>query len=167
MKELPPHTVAPWTLIYAVLETAIRSDHPSDVLARLNQPVRDATMSEVLIPAGCHLHGWQDGSKQVLQTAASVIVEWDQIQCTDHQPIDLHQMASMDPQGFNGLDGDVNHRYGQIYGQALLISAITAGVSLAQHPTYGGYQGIAQHSKPSDPERKYLAGELWDSSAEG
>ena len=141
MQPLPPHTLAPLTVIYAVLETGIRSDHPSDVIARITQPVSDSTLTETLVPAGCMLHGWQGGQNEIEQTDYSVLVKWDQIDCPNRQPVNLPQMPSMDPQGFPGLDGDVNHHYLQVWTPAVLISAITAGMMLAEHPTYGGIQG--------------------------
>ena len=58
----PPHTISAWTWIYATLETGIDSDHPGDVLGRVSQDVKDSvTQTEVLIPMGSKLHGYQHG----------------------------------------------------------------------------------------------------------
>ncbi len=137
VKAPPPHTIAPWTLIYALLETAIQSDHASDVLARVTQPVKDSTMSEVLIPAGSLLHGWQGGRDTLQYGDSSLTVVWNQIVFPNGGTMDLPGAPGINPQGFAGLSGDVNHHYAQIWGPALLISAITAGAMLASHPTYG------------------------------
>lgn len=137
----PPHTITSWTMIYAVLQTEIVSDRASDVLARVSQPVKDSTMSEVLIPAGALLHGWQKGSRDVQQNDATLMVAWDQIQFPNGGTIDLPKAPTMNPEGLAGIDGNVNHHYWQVYGPALLISAITAGAALASRPTYGGSSG--------------------------
>ena len=158
VKPAPPHTVTPWTMISAVLETSIQSDHASDVLARVSQPVKDATLTEVLIPAGALLHGWQDGRNQVLQNDHSILVRWDQIEYPNGGTVNLPQMPAMGPEGFAGIDGDVNHHYAQVWGPALLISAITAGVSLAQHPTYGGYQGYSPEQQAFGSGAEVLGG---------
>jgi type IV secretory pathway VirB10-like protein len=137
VKASPAHTIPPWSMIYAVLQTAIQSDHAGDVLARVTQPVRDSTMTEVLIPAGSMLHGWQGGREALQDGDSSLTVVWNQIVFPNGGTMDLPGAPSMNAQGFAGLDGDVNHHYARIWGPALLISAITAGVALASHPTYG------------------------------
>ncbi len=158
VKPAPPHTITPWTMISAILETSIQSDHASDVLARVSQPVKDATLTEVLIPAGALLHGWQDGRNQVLQNDHSILVRWDQIEYPNGGTVNLPQMPAMGPEGLAGIDGDVNHHYPQVWGPALLISAITAGVSLAQHPTYGGYQGYSPDQQAFGAGAEVLGG---------
>jgi type IV secretory pathway VirB10-like protein len=157
VKAPPPHTIAPWTMIYAVLQTAIQSDHASDVLARITQPVKDSTMTEVLIPAGSTLHGWQ-GGREVLQYGdSSLTVVWNQIVFPNGGTMDLPGAPSMTPQGFAGLSGDVNHHYAQVWGPALLISAITAGAMLASHPTYG-YGVISPEQQAFGAGAEVLAG---------
>ncbi len=158
VKPAPPHSITPWTMISAVLETAIQSDHASDVLARVSQPVKDATLTEVLVPAGALLHGWQDGRNVVQQNDSSILVRWDQIEYPNGGTVNLPQMPAMDPEGLAGIDGDVNHHYPQVWGPALLISAITAGVSLAQHPTYGGYQGYSPDQQAFGAGAEVLGG---------
>jgi type IV secretion system protein VirB10 len=128
------------------------------VLARVSQPVKDVTFTETLIPAGALLHGWQDSRNQVLQNDHSILVRWDQIEYPNGGTVNLPQMPAMDPEGLAGIDGDVNHHYAQVWGPALLISAITAGVSLASHPTYGGYQGYSPEQQAFGSGAQVLGG---------
>jgi type IV secretory pathway VirB10-like protein len=143
LQTLPPHSIPPWSLMYAQTTTEIVSNHSGDVLARLTQPVKDATLSEILIPSGCIVHGTQAGPREIEETDYSVIVNWDQIACPNREPIDLPKVPSMSAEGLPGLPGDVNHHYLAVWTPAVVISAITAGMMLASHPTYGGLQGYS------------------------
>ncbi|HEX4211549.1 MAG TPA: TrbI/VirB10 family protein [Candidatus Binataceae bacterium] len=144
----PPHTISAWTWIYGTLETGVDSDHPGDVLGRVSQDVKDSvTQTEVLIPMGSKLHGYQSGRDQVQQHDASLLVAWNDIEFPNGGHIQLPNMPGADTQGFPGFEDLVNNHYARTWTPAVLISAITAGTMLASHPTYGsasGYTGEQQ-----------------------
>ena len=138
----PPHTLTAWNYLYAVLETGISSDHPGDVIARLSQDARDSvTQTEVLIPMGSKLHGIERGSGQVGINDKSIIVVWDDLTLPNGGHVPLPHLPAADAQGYPGLTDEVDRHLASTWGPALLISSITAGVMLAQHPTFGSYQG--------------------------
>ncbi len=138
----PPHTISAWTWIYGTLETGVDSDHPGDVLARVSQDVKDSvTQTEVLIPMGSKLHGYQQGRVQVEQNDTRLLVVWDDIEFPNGGHIALPKMPGTDSEGYPGFEDLVNNHYARTWTPALLISGITAGTMLASRPNYGGYQG--------------------------
>ena len=141
-RSAPPHTILAWTWIYATLETGINSDHPGDVIARVSEDVKDSvTQSEVLIPQGSMLHGFQKGRSQVEQNDTGLLVEFDTLTMPNGAEIPLPKVPAADSQGYPGLSDQVDNHYVRTWSPALLIAAITAGTMLAQNPTYGSYQG--------------------------
>jgi type IV secretory pathway VirB10-like protein len=145
----PPHTLLAWSFIYAALMTPIDSDHSGDVLAKVSHPVRDQTETEVLIPAGSIVHGEQNGTDRSNINDSSLTVVWDDIELPSGVHIPVPKMNSMDVSGAPGLSGDIDHHLAQIWLPAILTSAISAGVMLAQNPTYGGYQGYSSTQQAS------------------
>jgi type IV secretion system protein TrbI len=138
----PPHTVLAWTYIYAELQTPIQSDHPGDVLAVVSMDIKDSVnQSEVLIPHKSILHGWHEGRANIQQGDRSIEVAWDDIEFPNGGHVHLPKFPGMNEEGYPGIDGTVDNHYMRTWGPALLISAITAGGMLAQHPTYGGLNG--------------------------
>jgi type IV secretion system protein TrbI len=137
----PPHTLLAWTWIDARLETPIDSDHSGDVLARVSHPARDLTQTEILIPAGSLLHGTQEGTNRSNVNDTSLIVVWDDLEFPNGAHFPLPKMTGFDESGAPGISGEVNRHLNQIWLPAVFTSAITAGIMLAQNPTYGSYQG--------------------------
>ncbi len=140
----PPHTISAWTWIYGTLETGIQSDHPGDVLARVSQDVKDSvTQTEVLIPMGSKLHGFQRGRQQVERNDTSLLVTWDDIEFPDGAHIPLPQMPGADTAGYPGFADLIKNHYARTWTPAVLISGITAATMLASRPTYGGINGYS------------------------
>jgi type IV secretory pathway VirB10-like protein len=138
----PPHTISAWTWIYGTLETGIESDHPGDVLARVSQDVKDSvTQTEVLIPMGSKLHGYQRGRQQVERNDTSLLVTWDDIEFPNGAHIPLPHMPGADTAGYPGFADLINNHYARTWTPAVLISGITAATMLASRPTYGGING--------------------------
>ncbi len=139
-----PHTVSAWTWIYGTLETGIESDHPGDVLARVSQDVKDSvTQTEVLIPMGSKLHGYQRGRQQVERNDTSLLVTWDDIEFPNGAHVRLPQMPGADTAGYPGFEDIVNNHYAHTWTPTILISGITAATMLASRPTYGGVNGYS------------------------
>ncbi len=139
-----PHTISAWTWIYGTLETGIKSDHPGDVLARVSQDVKDSvTQTEVLIPMGSKLHGYQRGRQQVERNDTSLLVTWDDIEFPNGAHVRLPRMPGADTAGYPGFEDVVNNHYAHTWTPAILISGITAATMLASRPTYGGINGYS------------------------
>jgi type IV secretion system protein TrbI len=110
------------------------------VLARVSQDVKDSvTQTEVLIPMGSKLRGYQQGRAQENDT--SVLVAWDDIEFPNGGHIPLPRMPGTDSQGYPGFQDLVNDHYVRTWTPALVISGITAGTMLASRPTCGGVNG--------------------------
>jgi type IV secretion system protein TrbI len=138
------------TWIDAVLDVAINSDRPGDVTAHTSVPVRDSlTETQVLIPVGSTLHG------QVKDTASttvnlnnnSISVVWDSLVLPNGADVALPKLPSADVDGLPGLSDKVNRHVAQVWGPAILTSAITAATMLSTTSTYGGYQGYSGESE--------------------
>ena len=155
----PPHTITAWTWIYGTLETGVDSDHPGDVLGRVSQDVKDSiTQTEVLIPMGSTLHGYQQGRDQVQQNDSSLLVAWNDIEFPNGGHIQLPNMPGANTQGFPGFEDLVDHHYARMWTPAVLISAITAGTMLASHPTYGSSSGYTSEQQALGAGAETLGG---------
>jgi type IV secretion system protein VirB10 len=144
MRPAPQHTIVAWTYLSAILETPISSDHSGDVLARLSEDTRDSvTQTEVLIPAGSVIHGTQHGANPNNFNDKSLTVLWDEIIFPNGAHLEVPNLIGTNDQGSPGLNGQIDKHLASSWGPAVLISAITAGVMLAQTPTYAGYQGYS------------------------
>jgi type IV secretory pathway VirB10-like protein len=137
-----PNTVQLGTWIYAVLDTALNSDRPGDVLAHVSQPVYDTvTQSEVLIPEGSHLHGMVKDAGQLDLNNNSIAVAWDELRLPDGAEVALPNLPAADVDGEPGLSDKIDRHQLQLWGPAVLVSAITATMMLATTNSYGSTQG--------------------------
>ncbi|MBV8458036.1 MAG: hypothetical protein JO122_15630 [Acetobacteraceae bacterium] len=145
-----PMTVWGNTWINAVLDVAINSDRPGDVTAHTSVPVRDSlTETQVLIPVGSTLHGMvrDTAASTVNLNNNSVAVVWDSLVLPNGADIVLPKLPSADVDGLPGLSDKVNRHALQIWGPAILTSAITAAAMLSTTSTYGSYQGYSPESE--------------------
>jgi type IV secretion system protein TrbI len=124
----------------------------------VSRDVRDSvTQTEVLTPAGSIVHGEQREINAANLNDCSLAVVWDDIVLPDGAHIAIPKLPSADAQGYTSLAGEVDRHLAQLWGPALLVSAISAGVMLAQNPTYGGYQGCSATQEASGAITSSLA----------
>jgi type IV secretory pathway VirB10-like protein len=145
-----PMTVWGNTWINAVLDVAINSDRPGDVTAHTSVPVRDSlTETQVLIPVGSVLHGMvKDTSTGTINlNNNSIMVVWDSLVLPNGADIVLPKLPSADVDGLPGLSDKVNRHQLQVWGPAILTSAITAAAMLSTTSTYGSYNGYSPESE--------------------
>ena len=108
----PPHTIGAWSWIYGTLETGVDSDHPGDVLGRVSQDVKDSvTQTEVLIPMGSILHGYQQGRDPVQPNDQSLLVAWNDIEFPNGGHIQLPNMPGANSEGYPGFQNLVDNHY--------------------------------------------------------
>ncbi len=125
-----PRTLAAGTLIPVRLETAINSDAPGPVLARVLRDVLDtATGSQVLIPAGAQLLG--SVSNQLAYGDGRVLVAFDQLSFPGAS-YRLPGLESLETSGARGLSGRVDRHVLPSIGRAALLAAVGAGFQLSQ-----------------------------------
>jgi hypothetical protein len=149
-KQGRPMAVWPNTWIDAVLDVAINSDRPGDVTAHTSVPVRDSqTETQILIPVDSTLHGVvKDTSQSTINiNNNSVMVVWDSLVLPNGADVPLPKLPSADVDGAPGLSDIVNRHTAQVWGPAVLTSAITAAAMLSTTSTYGGYQGYSPTSE--------------------
>ena len=117
----PATTVTEGTLIPAVLETAIDTDVPGFVRAVVSQDVKSFDGKNVLIPRSSRLIGQYQSGLQAGQKRAYVI--WTRVIRPDGVSVNL-QSPGVGFDGKTGLPGDVDSRFFQRFGSAMLLSVI-------------------------------------------
>ena len=141
------------TLIPGLLLTGVNSDLPGEALGQVSRDVFDSrTQRILLLPKGSRLIGAYDGRSAA---TGRLIVSWTRLLLPDGRSVTLPRLAGVDEQGQAGVHDQVDHHYVQIYGAALLTSALTAGVQLSQP------QQTAVYAPPSS--RQVAAGALGQS----
>jgi len=90
------------TILPAVLETAINTDLPGNVVARVTQNIYDSlTRKNILIPQGTLLIAQYNSSVSYQQHR--VQIAWDVLIRPDGYQVELGGMNGVDPQGMAGL----------------------------------------------------------------
>jgi type IV secretion system protein VirB10 len=137
-REMPlsPFEIKMGTVIPAIMVTGVNSDLPGELIAQVSQDVWDtATGRHLLIPQGSKLFGIYDS--HVMFGQNRVLIAWTRITFPDASTLDLGHMSGADQAGYAGFSDKVNNHYVKIFGSALLMSIISAGVQLSQPQTSG------------------------------
>jgi type IV secretion system protein VirB10 len=140
-----PYELKAGTVIPAIMVGGINSDLPGQILAQVRENVYDtATGRHILIPQGAKLIGTYDNA--ITTGQERVLVAWTRIIYPDSSSIDLGKMPGADSAGLAGLKDRVDTHFWKTFGNALLMSVITAGVQISQGGG-GGTNGMnAQQS---------------------
>lgn len=118
-------------VIPATLIAGVNSDIPGTIIAQVSQNVYDtATGRFMLIPQGSRLVGTYGSNAAYGQKR--VLVAWQRIVFPDGKALDLGSMPGADAAGYAGFKDKVNTHFLRVISQALLLSGVTAGVSLSQ-----------------------------------
>jgi type IV secretion system protein TrbI len=124
--ELRAGFVVPATLI-----SGINSDLPGQIVAQVAQNVYDTpTGKYLLLPQGSRLVG--SYSSDVAYGQARVLVGWQRIVFPDGKAMDIGAMPGADGAGQAGFSDQANNHYFRLFGSALLMSAVTAGITYSQ-----------------------------------
>jgi len=127
-------------VIPAVMISAINSQLPGPVIAQVSQPVYDSTTGEqLLIPQGTRLIGVY--SNEVSSGQERVFVAWQRLVFPDGHAMDIGEQPGTSGAGLTGLSGEVDTHMARVFGNALLMSLITAGATYSQQPQ-GGAGGL-------------------------
>jgi type IV secretory pathway VirB10-like protein len=125
-----PLTIRAGSVIPAALVTGMNSDLPGPVVAQVTRNVYDsATQRDVLIPAGTRLVGEYDD--QIAYGQNRALVAWTQMLFPDGTSVELPGLPGADLEGYAGLSDRVDRHYGRVFGSALLLAAVGAGVEMA------------------------------------
>lgn len=126
-----PYTLRAGSVIPGNLITGINSDLPGEIVAQVGRDVYDSrTQRIVLVPRGSRLIGTYDN--QVAAGQGRLLVAWTRLILPDGRSMRLPGLALKDPQGQTGAKDKVDNHWRRVFGNALLLSAISAGVQLSQ-----------------------------------
>lgn len=151
-------------IIPAMLISGINSDLPGQIVAQVSQNIYDTpTGKYVLIPQGARLVG--SYSSDVEYGQARVMVGWQRIVFPDGKAMDIGAMPGSDSAGYSGFKDQVNNHYIRIFGSAVLMSGIVAGVSLSQNKGNSGNQD-SNKQRASDSMSESLGQILGETSAQ-
>jgi type IV secretion system protein TrbI len=126
-----PYSILTTFVIPATLITGINSTLPGQISGQVSQDVYDtATGKHLLIPQGTKLEGAY--SSEVAYGQASVFVAWQRLVFPDGKTMDIGAMPGSNSAGYAGFTDEVNNHYMRLFGTAVLMSAISAGVALSQ-----------------------------------
>ncbi|NIJ70378.1 TrbI/VirB10 family protein [Xanthomonas sp. 60] len=118
-------------VIPAVMISGVNSDLPGQIIGQVSQDVYDtATGQHRIIPQGTRLVG--SYSDDVAYGQRRVLVAWQRLVFPDGRAMDIDSMPGVDGTGYSGMKDKVNNHYARIFGQAILLSGIVAGVELSQ-----------------------------------
>ena len=128
---ISPYEVKAGTVIPSVMISGIHSDLPGQLVAQVVQNVYDTAKGHyLLIPQGAKLVGTYDHAVAVGQKR--VLIVWNRIIYPDASSLDLGAMAGQDQSGYAGFKDKADNYVWPAFRNALLLSAITAGVQLSQ-----------------------------------
>ncbi|QIQ22542.1 conjugal transfer protein TrbI (plasmid) [Zophobihabitans entericus] len=126
-----PYEIRTGFIIPGTLISGINSELPGQISAQVSQNVYDtATGRHLLIPQGARLNGTY--SSEVVFGQARVMVAWERVIFPDGKALDITSMPGTDSGGYAGFNDKVNNHYMRIFGSAILLSGITAGISYSQ-----------------------------------
>lgn len=113
------------TIIPAILQTAIHSDLPGTVVAKVRRHVFNTTTgNELLIPQGTTLIGQY--KSHILFGQNRVVVTWQRLIFPNGESVDLKQEAGVDLEGQSGLHDRVNHHIFRMLGSTMMVSLLNA-----------------------------------------
>ncbi len=126
-----PFLLRQGTVIRAQLLTEINSDLPGQVLAHVATDVRDSlSFRHLLLPRGTKLVGSYASGLGTGQNRLAVA--WTRMLLPDGSAIEVGELPAVDAKGRSGLRDRVDHHTARLFGNALLLSLLSAGFEVAQ-----------------------------------
>lgn len=126
-----PYTLRAGFIIPATLISGINSDLPGQIIGQVSQNVYDtATGKYLLFPQGSRLIG--SYTSDVAYGQSRIMVAWQRIVFPDGKTLNIGAMPGTDEAGYSGFNDRLDNHYLRIFGSAILMSGITAGVAYSQ-----------------------------------
>jgi type IV secretory pathway VirB10-like protein len=129
--ENPPskYTVQAGSVISAALLTGIRSDLPGQVTGQVTENVYDSPSGRyLLIPQGSKLIGAYDS--QISFGQSRVLLVWTRLIFPNGRSIVLERQAGADPEGYAGLEDQVDYHWSRLFMAAALSTLLGVGSEL-------------------------------------
>ncbi len=113
-------------VIPATLITGLRSDLPGQVTAQVTEDVYDSPTGKILlIPQGARLVGQYDAQIAFGQTRALLV--WNCLIMPNGRSIVLERQPGADPEGYAGLEDEVDNHWGALFKAAILSTLLSVG----------------------------------------
>jgi type IV secretory pathway VirB10-like protein len=126
------YVVQAGSVIAAALITGMRSDLPGQVTAQVTENVYDSpTGRYLLIPQGAKLIGTYDS--QVAFGQNRLLLVWTRLLLPNGRSIVLERQPAADPQGFIGLEDEVDQHWDRLIMGAVLSTVIGIGAELGSN----------------------------------
>jgi type IV secretion system protein TrbI len=126
------YVVQAGSVIPAALITGMRSDLPGQVTAQVTENVYDSpTGRYLLIPQGSKLIGTYDS--QVAFGQNRLLLVWTRLMLPNGRSIVLERQPGADPQGFIGLEDEVDQHWDRLFMGAMLSTVIGIGGELGSN----------------------------------
>jgi type IV secretory pathway VirB10-like protein len=126
------YVVQAGSVIPAALITGMRSDLPGQVTAQVTENVYDSpTGRYLLIPQGAKLIGVYDS--QVAYGQDRLLLVWTRLILPNGRSIVLERQPGADPQGFVGLEDEVDQHWSRLAMSAVLSTVIGIGSELGSN----------------------------------
>ena len=140
------------SVIPAALISGLRSDLPGQITAQVTEDIYDSPTGRILlIPQGARLIGQYDAQISFGQTRALLV--WNRLIMPSGRSIILERQPGADPEGYAGLEDEVDNHWGMLFKAAILSTLLSAGSeagtsddenSLVQAIRQGGSQSFNQ-----------------------
>ena len=136
-------------VIPAALITGLRSDLPGQVTAQVTEDVYDSPTGKILlIPQGARLVGQYDAQIAFGQTRALLV--WNRLIMPNGRSIVLERQPGADPEGYAGLEDEVDNHWGTLFKTAILSTLLSVGSEAGMSGNNNGslaeaiQQGVSQ-----------------------
>lgn len=135
-----PFVLRAGAVIPGIMISGVKPDLPGQIIGQVSQNVYDtATGKYLLFPQGTRLIGMY--SNEVSYGQSSVLIAWQRLVFPDGKALDIGSMPGGDSAGYAGFHDQVNNHYVRLFGSALLMSGVVAGITYSQNPTQTGAFG--------------------------
>lgn len=147
------NTIVQGTIISAVLETAINTELPGNIRAQVMRPVYSFDGQNILMPAGTRLIGNYNPKISIAQKR--VLIAWNRAITPEGKSVKL-AATGIDRLGRGGQTGNVDTRFAQRFGTAILITSIAAIPSFLANDDTAGTTGTSAASDVAQDASKDL-----------
>jgi type IV secretion system protein VirB10 len=121
-----PYVLQAGAVIPAALITGLRSDLPGQVTAQVTEDVYDSPTGKfLLIPQGARLVGQYDAQIAFGQSRALLV--WNRLIMPNGRGVVLERQPGADPEGYAGLEDEVDNHWGMLFKAAILSTILSVG----------------------------------------